>query len=303
MSPPKTSEYLQLHFLVLIWSFTAILGLLISIPALSLVMYRTAFAAVGLGVLLLFRKNNISTPSTDLLKIIGVGMLVGLHWILFFWAARLSNASVCLAGMSTTSLWTSFLEPLFSRKKIQLLDVFMSLVVITGLYLIFLFEFSYVLGLLTAVTSAFFAAFFSSLNGRLTHKHEALVISFYEMIGACFVCILAVGIYLLVSDEPVSLIPQGYDWLWLIILALGCTVFPWSLSITLLRKFSAFAMNLILNLEPVYGIILAFLFFGEKERMTAGFYVGTLIILLAVLTYPFLSKSLTQKKKSHETTN
>ncbi|MFN8354036.1 MAG: DMT family transporter [Spirosomataceae bacterium] len=296
MASPKTSDYLQLHFLVLIWSFTAILGLLISISSLPLVMYRTGLAALGLGVLLVVRGINVRVRRAEALQIMGVGMLVGLHWLLFFGAARLSNASACLAGMSTTSLWTSFLEPLFTRKKVQLLDVLLSLVVIAGLYLIFLFEFNYIVGVLTAVASAFLAALFSTLNSQLSHRHEALAITFYEMIGACTVSVLVVVGYLLWVDSSLPLLPQGYDWLWITTLAWGCTVFPWSISIKLLRRFSAFAMNLIINLEPVYGIVLAFLFFGEKERMTPGFYGGTLLILVAVLSYPWLHARLNRKE-------
>lgn len=299
MSQPKPSlqSYLHLHFVVLIWGFTAIIGLLVSLTPLSLVFYRTLLASAGMGVLLFYRKIDIRLDNRSLFKIIGTGVLIAFHWFLFFGAARASTASVCLAGMSTCSLWTSLIEPLFNHKKISWLEVLVSLVVIIGLYVIFLFEFNHILGLVMALASALLAAVFSIINGNLTRQHNALVITFYEMIGAFLTTVIFLPLFhfVIAPDEKFNFIPQMGDWLLLFVLAWICSVYAYTASLKLLRLFSVFAMNLTINLEPVYGIILAFLILGEKERMTAGFYAGTLVILLAVLAYPWLHNRLSPK--------
>lgn len=295
---PTLRSYLHLHILVLIWGFTAIIGLLVSISPLSLVLYRTLLAALGIGVLLWGRRINARLDTPSLWRILGVGSIIAFHWFLFFGAARVSNASVCLAGMSTTSLWTSLIEPIFTRKRISWLEVLLSFVVIIGLYVIFLFEFNHLFGLLMALASALLAAVFSIINGQFAHRHEPLVITFYEMLGAFLTTALFIPIFhgFISPTEPLQLVPTLSDWPLLLLLAWVCSVYAYTAALKLMRLFSIFAMNLTINLEPVYGIVLAFLFFGEKERMTSGFYGGTLLILLSVLAYPWLNNLFPPKK-------
>ncbi|WP_234736576.1 DMT family transporter [Tellurirhabdus bombi] len=287
---PTLKDYLHLHFIVLIWGFTAILGLLISVSSLPLVMYRTLLATLGLGALLLLQKKSFAVPTADRFKLLGTGVIIAVHWVAFFGAARIANASVCLAGMATCSLWTSLLEPLVVRRRIQTLEVGLGLVIIAGLYMIFRFEFDKALGLSVAIFSAMLAAVFSIINSQFTHRYPAQIITFYEMGGAFLGSLLGLGLYLGLSNEPMAIIPAPNDWIWIVILALVCTVYAYAASVKLMRKFTAFAINLTVNLEPVYGILLAYLVFGESERMTTGFYAGTLVILLAVLAYPVLSR-------------
>lgn len=282
-------DYLTLHFLVLIWGFTAILGLLISIPSLEVVFFRTLIATVLLVLIFGLRGYSFRVENRELAKIIGTGFIISLHWILFFWAARVSNASVCLAGMATTSLWTAFIEPVANKKKIKGYEILLGLIVISGLYVVFSFEVDYWLGLVMAVTSALLCAIFTVINGRLTKRHSPYTITLYEMLGAC----VFAGVFMLLysaffSGEAVQF-PLALDWLWLLILGGVCTVYAFTVSVELMRRLTAFAINLTYNLEPVYGIILAVLIFGEKERMTTGFYLGTLIILISVLLYPLLA--------------
>jgi drug/metabolite transporter (DMT)-like permease len=280
-------DYLMLHFIVGIWSFTAILGLLISIASIELVFYRTLIASAMLGLIFLWKKSSIRVSKSELIKIIGTGFIISIHWILFFWAARVSTASVCLAGMATTSLWTAFLEPIVNKKKIKGFEVFLGLMVISGLYVIFRFEWGYWLGLSMAIGSAMMGAVFSVINGRLTKRHSPYVLTFYEMVGACVFALMMLPIYaFFFAENGLQLIPAPMDWLWLLILSGICTVYAFSVSVELMRRITAFAVNLTVNLEPVYGIILAVLIFGEKEKMTSGFYFGTLIILVSVLIYP-----------------
>ncbi|WPR75624.1 DMT family transporter [Algoriphagus sp. NG3] len=283
-------DYLMLHLIVLIWGFTAILGLLISLPAIELVFYRTLIAAVGVAVLFLLKKRNLLLPFPDMVKVTGVGIVIALHWILFFWSARVSTASVCLAGMATTSLWTAFVEPLFNRSKIKWYEVGLGLMVISGLLVIFSFESGYWLGLSMALASAFFGAVFSVLNGKLAHRHNPYQITFYEMAGACLFTVLFMPVYSnFLTEEGLTLAWVGYDWFWLFVLGGICTVYAFSVSVELMKRLSVFSINLTVNLEPVYGIILAVLIFGESEKMTPQFYLGTGIILISVLSYPVLN--------------
>lgn len=283
-------DYLMLHFIVLIWGFTAILGLLISLPSIELVFYRTLIATLGVAFLFLLKKKRLIIKPKDMIQVTGVGFIIATHWILFFWSAKVSTASVCLAGMATTSLWTAFVEPIFNKTKIKWYEVALGLMVISGLLVIFSFEGGYWLGLVMALASAFLAAVFSVINGNLTQKHSPYQITFYEMAGACLCSALFMPFYsLFISDGGVKLNWEGYDWFWLLILGGVCTVYAFSVSVELMKRLSVFSINLTINLEPVYGIVLAVMVFGESEKMTPEFYLGTGIILVSVLSYPVLN--------------
>ncbi|OOG78559.1 DMT family transporter [Algoriphagus sp. A40] len=284
-------DYLMLHFIVLIWGFTAILGLLISLPSLELVFYRTLIATVGVALVMVFRKKSMVVTFPEFLKIAGVGVLISLHWIFFFWSARVSTASVCLAGMATTSLWTAFVDPIINRSKIKWYEVALGLLVISGLLVIFQFETGYWLGLTMALVSAFLGALFSVFNGRLTLRHTPYQITFYEMGSACLFALLFMPVYaeFLTDGQPLQWAWIGLDWLWFLVLGGICTVYAFSVSVELMKRLSVFTINLTVNLEPVYGIVLAVLIFGESEKMTPQFYLGTLIILISVLIYPILN--------------
>jgi drug/metabolite transporter (DMT)-like permease len=294
MKKPILSDYLHLHFIVLIWGFTAILGKFLEpLSSPAVVLFRTGLAAGGLALVLYVRKQYYAVSPADRWRLLATGGLIALHWILFFAAARLANVSVCLAGMATSSLWASLLEPLILKRRVQLIDVLLGAVVMAGLYLIFRFEFDKIAGLLTAIVSAMLSSLFTIINSRFSQRHDALMISFYEMVGAFVGCIAFVGLYIATNPTLVStdLLPQtGVQWLCLALLAFVCTVYAHTAAVGLLRKFSPYLAILTVNLEPVYGIMLAVLIFGNAERMTAGFYIGTLVILAAVISYPFLSR-------------
>jgi drug/metabolite transporter (DMT)-like permease len=293
--PPKPTltNYLQLHFVVLIWGFTAVLGLLAdSVSAWGLVIQRTVWAAVGLGLVLLIRQQPISLPARDRNRLLGVGVILAVHWFTFFGSARVANASVSLVGLATCSLWCSLLEPVFFRRAIRPLDVLLGAVAAVGLLVIFRVEFSHALGLSLALLTAFLSAVFTILNGQFVQRIDALVITFYEMIGAVVTgSVLALVYGWLVPSDPITLWPADpADWLWILTLAFVCTVYAYTAAVHLMRKFSPFAINLTVNLEPVYGIALAVLIFGRKEAMSPGFYGGAAIILAAVLAYPLLNR-------------
>ena len=290
-------DYLLLHFIVLIWGVTAILGLLISLPPLELVFYRTLLAAAGVAVVMGYRKESLRMAPRELLKIAGVGVLISLHWIFFFWSAKVSTASVCLAGMATTSLWTAFVDPIINKKRVKLYEVALGLLVISGLLVIFQFENGYWLGLSMALVAAFLSALFSVLNGRLTLRHSPYQITFYEMGAASLIALLFLPIYSYLDGSAIQWSWKGLDWLWLLILGGICTVYAFSVSVELMKRLPVFSINLTINLEPVYGILLAVVIFGEKEKMTDQFYYGTAIILVSVLIYPVLNYWNKRRKK------
>lgn len=296
-------DYITLHFIVFLWGFTAILGLLITLPPVEMVFYRTLLAAVALFIILTSLKKPLKIPPRASLIIFFTGTLIAAHWILFFLSARVSTASVCLAGMATCTLWTSFFEPLVNRRSIRFFEVGLGLVIIGGLYVIFSFEFDHALGLGLAILSAMLAAMFSVINGRLTHRYDPYVITMYEMAGACLSIVIFFPFYNTYFSDTSSLqlIPTPEDWIYLAILALVCTVYAFSVSVEIMKRISAYAVNLTVNLEPVYGIILALIFFGEKEKMSTSFYIGTAIILAAVLSYPILNRM--YRRKALDTDN
>ncbi|MFW5759804.1 MAG: DMT family transporter [Cyclobacteriaceae bacterium] len=284
-------DYLHLHFIVFLWGFTAILGLLITIPSVEIVFYRTGLAALALLIIMIVKGLSFKVHPRWLILMIFNGVLIGAHWILFFGAARVSTASVCLAGMATISFWTSILEPLAIRKKIKSYELLLGIIVIAGLYVIFRFEFNHALGLALALGSAFLAALFTVINLKFTHRYHHQSITFYEMMGANVSILLFFPFYArYFTDNGLQLIPNFADWVYLLILALVCTVYAYSQAVSLMKRITAFGINLTVNLEPVYGIILAVIIFPESEKMNAGFYLGTIIILAAVLSYPVINR-------------
>jgi drug/metabolite transporter (DMT)-like permease len=284
-------DYFTLHFVVLIFGFTAILGQLISIHTLGLVFFRTFLATAGFYIYFKIKGLDIKIDTKGKWQLLTTGgIVIALHWFTFFYSAKVSTIAISLVGLSTTSLWTSFIEPLWTKKRIQPLQVILGGVVVLGLYLIFLYEFTHIWGLILSIVCAILGAIFSVLNGEFAKKYSPQIITFYEMLGVA-ICTFIPILYILISGNThISIIPQGLDWLWIFILAVFCTIYAYSESVNLVRIFSAYTFNLTLNLEPVYGIILAYLIFGEKEKMTTGFYIGTLVILGTVLIYPLLSK-------------
>jgi drug/metabolite transporter (DMT)-like permease len=286
--PSNLSHFLELHFVVILIGFTAILGKLISISATELVFLRTILASFGLFCILLFLKKPIKIPINIAFRIIGVGFFVGLHWFLFFYSARIANVSVSLVGLATSTLWVALLQPFFGKSSINKLEIALGICMIFGLYLIFNADLSLWLGLVLSIGSAFMQAVFSLFNSKFTQKYYSLNITFYEMLGAAIVT----GIALLIFGENTMFnghFPKPLDWLWLAILAGACSVYAYSAIVRLLKKISPFSVNLAFNLEPVYGIILAYFIFGESEKMTFGFYVGTLVIFSAVFGYQVYS--------------
>jgi drug/metabolite transporter (DMT)-like permease len=287
-----TTDYLKLHFIIFLWGFTAILGLLVKISAIEMVILRTIVATAGMGALILFKKQSFKLPARSTLWVFLTGFVVSAHWITFFGSARVSNASVSLVGFATASLWAALIEPIMNKTKIKGYEVALGLVVIGGLYIIFSFDFQYPLGLFLGILSGFFSSLFFTINQRHGKSIGTYQITFYEMMGAC----VGTSLYLIFHafivdpDYRINFNASLTDWLWILILALVCTVYAFSVSVNLMKRLSVFFMQLNINLEPVYGIILAVLIFGKTEAMNLQFYIGTLVILTAVAMYPVLRR-------------
>ena len=286
----STKDYLNLHFVVFLWGFTAILGKLVTIPPVEMVFYRTLLAAMGMGALMLYRKESFGVSGSDLTKLMLTGSIVAAHWLTFFVSISISNPSTALVGFATCSLWAALLEPIVKRQKIQVVEVLLGVVVMGGLYIIFSFDFQYPLGLLFGILSGVTVAIFGVINSLFVKRMNATVITFYEMSGACLSIALFFPYYQanLTPDGQLHLDPPAIDWLWIAILAFVCSVYAYAVSIELMKRLSVFFIQLSLNLEPVYGIILALLIFGKSEVMGWTFYLGTAIIIAAVLIYPVL---------------
>lgn len=281
MNSAQRKAYYILHLCVFIWGFTAILGNLISLKETVLVWYRMGITAVSLLVLPDLWRNLKGFTKQQLLKIAGVGVIVAFHWITFYGAIKYANVSVALTCMATVSLFTAFTEPLFFRVKINRKEVLMGAAIIPAMYLIFYFTGQYITGLILGIISAFLAALFSVINRKLVTEHEPLSITFLELSTGFIFLTIMMPLYLFMFPAA-GLIPQWDDIWYLLILSIICTAVPFTLSLKSLRHLSAFTSNITINLEPVYGILLAMLFFEEYKQLNAGFYFGACVILLVV---------------------
>lgn len=292
----------QLHIAVFLAGFTAILGKLITLNEGLLVWFRLLITVVTLGGILYFRKQLLRIPFKDVLKIFGVGVIVAIHWVTFYGSVKYANVSVALVCFSATGFFTAFFEPLILRRRISLIEVALGLIAIFGIYIIFDFHPQYKLGVIFGIISAVGSSLFPIYNKKLLLTYSPRILTFYELGGGLLALTVLVPFYLM-QFPAAYYIPTATDWIWLLVLAWLCTVLSFDLQLNALKKISAFTANLTYNLEPVYGIILAFIFFKENENLHREFYIGVLLILLAVVLqmlrirrqYKYYSKSGTYK--------
>jgi drug/metabolite transporter (DMT)-like permease len=293
MPNDKLKSYLHFHVIVFIWGFTAILGALISLEAVPLVWYRMLLASGFIFIYIKWRKRNLKVTKRKLLILIIAGLVISLHWLTFFGAIKVSNVSITLALLSTGAFFTSILEPIFYKRKFVGYEILFGLLVITGLYLIFQVETKYTLGIILGLISAFLSAVFTLINGKLIKETAPSVISFYELLTG----VAAISIYLAIlslgSDgekgfNVAFFILSAEDWLYLLILASICTAYAFIAAVAVMKHLSPYTVMLTINLEPVYGIFLAFLIFGSKEQMNPQFYYGAMLILSTVILNGYL---------------
>lgn len=281
-------NHLHLHFIVFIWGFTAILGELITLDALPLVWTRILIAVGFVFLFIKFSKRSLVLNTKTITLFFICGFVIAIHWLTFFHAIKISNISITLACISTGAFFTSLLEPIFYKRKIIWYEVFLGIMVVIGLLIIFSFETQYIEGILTALLSAALSATFSIINGKFANKYDSLIISFYELLGGLFV--LTVFLFLLGDFNAQVFNFQGFDWLWLLILGSVCTAYPFIATIDIMKYLSPYTVMLTINLEPIYGTILAVILFTEKEKMTPAFYIGAIIILSTVILNTYFKK-------------
>jgi drug/metabolite transporter (DMT)-like permease len=290
-----------LHFIVLIFGFTAILGELISIAALPLVWYRMGIASILLFALLAILKRNPPNRK-NIWLLLGTGGIIAAHWVTFFHAVKVSNVSVTLACMSTAPFFASILEPLFFKRKIKSIEVVLGIVTIIGLVLIFRVSGEYIEGIVFGLTSAFLAALFAVINGVFITASKPIWITAIEMLGGFLVLTIVLTASAGWNTQMFQL--PAMDWVWIGVLATICTAYAFVVSVSVMKQLNPFTVVLSINMEPIYGIILAFLIFGESEKMTGSFYLGAAIIISTVFINAFVqAKNRRAEKKVSSTQN
>ena len=280
-----------MHIAVFLFGFTAIIGKLITLEQTALVWNRLWIAVLGLAAVPGVIKGIRSIRKKNILIFAGIGVIVALHWLTFYGSIKVGNsASVTLACLATASLFTSVLEPLITKSKFQWLELLLGLLVILGIYFLSGVGEAYYWAIVIGIVSAFLAALFSSLNKKYITGQNSLSVSTIEL-GSGFLFITLTYPFHNYILPQVHWIPNTMeDWLWLAVLGLLCTSLAFALALNALKEISAFISNLSINLEPVYGILLAIWLLNEDADLNTDFYIGTSIILGAVLLHPLLMR-------------
>ena len=274
--------FLQLHIAVFLAGFTAILGKLILLNEGLLVWYRLLLTVIILGAVMFFKNELDQISLKDAFKISGVGALIAIHWVCFYGSIKYANVSVGLVCLSASGFFTALFEPLILKTKFILAELLIGIVAIAGIYLIFDFYPQYKVGIIFGVISAMGAATFPICNKQLLNRFSPKLLTLYVLSGGFIILTILLPLYL--SQFPADYyFPTFKDWGWLLILAVLCTIVAFNFQLNALKKISAFTANLAYNLEPVYGIILAFIFFHENKLLHSEFFFGLGLIMFAVL--------------------
>ena len=286
---PVTKARLQIHFCVLLWGFTAILGKLITLPALSLVWWRMLLVSGALLLMPKVRRGLRAMPTKLRWTYAGIGMLVALHWLTFYAAIKLANASVGATCIALGPAFLAFVEPWIAKRRFDARELVMAIAVVPGVAMVAGGVPGHMrVGIAVGVLSALFVALFSSFNKRMVEHGDPLTVTCIELgTGTLLLTLLAP---LLPHEGSAFQIPGMHDTLLLLLLSFGCTLLPFSLVLVALRHVSAFAMQMITNLEPVYAIVLAMLLLGEQRQLDGWFYAGVVVILAAVFAHPWLHR-------------
>ena len=286
MQNNRGKNILQLHFIVFIFGFTSVLGALISISALPITIYRMGIASFFLALFIFFYdKNKFKLRKVLIIKILICGLIIALHWITFFYAIKISNVSITVSMMSSAAFLTSLIEPLFFKKKFLLYELILGILSLFGVSIIFNAEIKYIDGLIVALISSVLVSVFTILNSRIVIKNSSITISFYELfIGFLF----SLFYYYLFIDTSLFLEKINYqDLTFLLILGIICTSYAFTKSVDLIKYLKPFTIMMIINMEPVYAILISLLIFGESEYLSINFYIGFFIILISVIINGF----------------
>lgn len=294
-----TRAWLQIHLCVVLWGFTAILGKLITMEALPLVLWRMGLVAFSLFLLPTIWRAVRAMSGSLLLIYCGIGILVALHWLTFYGAIKLSNASVAVTCIATVPIFLSVVEPLLAGRRFQPKELLLGLLALPGIVLVVGGTPENMnAGIIMGIVSAGFVSLFAALNKRYILRADPLSVTAIEMAsGALLLIVLTVVLGsqtsitgIVTADSPVFVLPRGQDIIWMAVLAFGCTLLPFALSLVALRHLSAYASSLAINLEPIYAILLAALLLSEQQELSASFYLGASIIIAVVLIYPWLMR-------------
>ena len=278
----RGKNILQLHFIVFIFGFTSVLGALISISALPITIYRMGIASFFLALFIFFYdKNKFKLRKGLIIKILICGLIIALHWITFFYAIKISNVSITVSMMSSAAFLTSLIEPLFFKKKFLLYELILGILSLFGVSIIFNAEIKYIDGLIVALISSVLVSIFTILNSKIVIKNSSITISFYELfIGFLF----SLFYYCLFIDTSLFIEKINYqDLIFLLILGVICTSYAFTKSVDLIKYLKPFTIMMIINMEPVYAILISLLIFGESEYLSINFYIGFFIILISVI--------------------
>jgi drug/metabolite transporter (DMT)-like permease len=293
MTPVQRAQW-QIHFCVVLWGFTAILGKLITLPALPLVLWRMALTCAGLAFIPAVWRGLREMHPRDALIFAGIGVVVALHWITFYAAIKASNASVAATCMALGSVFAAVVEPFIARRKFSWRELILGVLVLPGMWILLGGIPLYMqYGVMIGVVSAALTAVFSALNKRYIGEHSAMSVTAIEMASGSLIVFVLIAL----MDINAITIPSPADSIWLIILALACTLLPFALSLRALRHISAFQTQLALNLEPVYAIILAAILLGEQSELSLRFYLGAGILCLIVIAGPALIEKFTPSRE------
>jgi drug/metabolite transporter (DMT)-like permease len=289
MQKDNIKYHIHLHFLVFIAGFTAIFGKLITNSPVSIVWHRMFIALIVILLFSTLTGKKLKTSYRFIFKYSLLGFIISLHWITFFMSIDYSNVTIALSMMSTTAFFTSFIEPIFFKRKIIPYELILSILVIAAIFLILNSEFNYSMGIILGISSAFLASIFSVLNGLLIKNDKAYKISFYEFLFG----VIFISIFLIITGRLDDLFIESFfsvNYLYIFLLGVVCTAYAFIAAVYLLNYITPYSAVITYNLEPIYGIILALLIFGESEQMSFNFYVGLLLILFSVFLNFYLKK-------------
>jgi drug/metabolite transporter (DMT)-like permease len=272
---------LKLHTAVFLWGFTGVLGRLISLAEMPLVWWRLL-----LTVLTMFLFLGTIRPKNPIIAVTKyrwmlIGGVIALHWVCFYASIKYANVSVALICLSASALFTALLEPVFTKATFNYTDILLGTIALVGIYLVFHFDTKYQTGIILGLLASLLTVIFSILNKKEVDAAKPQQLMFYELLGGFFLLTLLLPFYLYIFPTK-GMVPKGLDWLWLLILSWLCTILAMIFSLQALRKVSAFTQNLTLNLEPVYGILLAFAIYNENQDLSKWFYLGFALILITV---------------------
>lgn len=294
----KSSALFRLHFIVFLWGFTAILGKLITANAQTLTFYRMLFAAFLLFVFIRFiRRQHLGIPRKLMFRLFAVGGFMAFHWLCFFHSIKVSNVAIALSCLSLSTLFAAILEPIVFKRKIDLSEIIMGIVIVACMVAIFNIEFRYKEGIFFGILTALFGTVFSVFNGKLYGKTSSGNIIFYEIFGGWLIITL---FYLFTGQlSQVTAISYG-DLALIALLASVFTAYPMLESVSLMKYISPFTLVLTVNLEPVYGIILAFFIFGASEQMSVMFYVASFVMIAAIVANGIIKSRKSKKNLKPE---